>query len=247
MDYEDRISIPTPEGVEIELVLAGLGSRLAAAMLDWIIINGILLSLWIAGLVVAMPVDPASGMLAAGLISITFLVLFGYDTAFETLNSGRTPGKRLLGIRVVRYGGEPPGFMAAAIRNLLRLVDVGLLPVGVLCILFTARHQRLGDLAAGTLVVRELRPGVMAPASWAAGEWTAADRYAGWDVSGVSAAEVATVRRFLERRRSLDPNARYHLAEELAGRLRPRVAGNPAGISAEEFLEGLSVAKAARS
>jgi uncharacterized RDD family membrane protein YckC len=247
VDYEDRISIPTPEGVEIEMVLAGLGSRLTAALLDWIIINVILLSLWIAGLVVAIPADLAGGVLAAGLISITFLVLFGYDTAFETLNSGRTPGKRLLGIRVVRYGGAPPGFLAAAIRNLLRLVDVGILPVGVLCILFTSRHQRLGDLAAGTLVVREHRPGVAAPVPWSTGDWTAADRYAGWDVSGVTSAEVATVRRFLERRPSLDPAARRHLGEELAGRLRPRVAGTPPGISAEEFLEGLSAAKAARA
>ncbi|HEY3238058.1 MAG TPA: RDD family protein [Acidimicrobiia bacterium] len=247
MEYEDRISIPTPEGVEIEMVLAGLGSRLAAAMLDWIIINGILLSLWIVGLVIAIPADLAGGVLTAGLISITFLVLFGYDTAFETLNSGRTPGKRLLGIRVVRYGGEPPGFLAAAVRNLLRLVDVGILPVGVLCILFTARHQRVGDLAAGTLVVRELRPGVAAPASWVAGGWTGAERYAGWDVSGVTPAEVATVRRFLERRHTLDPAARHRLGEELAVRLRPRVAGVPPGAGAEEFLEGLSAAKAARA
>jgi uncharacterized RDD family membrane protein YckC len=247
VDYEDRISIPTPEGVEIEMVLAGLGSRLAASLVDWIIINGIVLSLWVSGLVIAVPTDLAGGVLTAGLISITFLVLFGYDTAFETLNSGRTPGKRLLGIRVVRYGGAPPGFLAAAVRNLLRLVDVGILPVGVLLILFTARHQRLGDLAAGTLVVRELRSGVAAPAPWAPGHWNGAERYAGWDVSGVTPAEVATVRRFLERRHNLDPAARHRLGEELAVRLRPRVAGVPPGVSAEEFLEGLSAAKAARA
>ena len=250
MDYEDRISIPTPEGVEIEMVLAGLGSRLAAAAIDFIIINGIILSLWLVGIVIATPADLAGGVLAAGLISVTFLVLFGYDTAFETLYSGRTPGKRLLGIRVVRTGGEPVGFLAAAVRNLLRLVDVGLLPVGVLCILFTARNQRVGDLAAGTLVVREVRPGVVVPSMpgpWAGGGWAGADRYAGWDVSGVTAAEVATVRRFLERRHSLDPAARHQLGEELAARLRPRVPGVPPGAGAEEFLEGLSAAKAARA
>ncbi len=247
MDYEDRISIPTPEGVEIEMVLAGLGSRLAAALLDLIIINGIILSLWVLGLIVAVPADLAGGVLAAGLISVTFLVLFGYDTAFETLNSGRTPGKRVLGIRVVRYGGAPPGFLAAAVRNLLRLVDVAILPVGVLFILFSPRNQRVGDLAAGTLVVREVRPGVAAPTSWAAGDWARAERYAGWDVSGVTPAEVATVRRFLERRHTLDPAARHRLGEELAARLRSRVAGVPPGAGAEEFLEGLSAAKAARS
>lgn len=247
MDYEDRISIPTPEGVEIEMTLAGLGSRMAAALLDWIIINGIILSLWVVGLIVAVPADLAGGVLAAGLLSVTFLVLFGYDTAFETLNSGRTPGKRVLGIRVVRTGGAPPGFLAAAVRNLLRVVDVGILPVGILCILFTERHQRLGDLAAGTLVIREIRPGVAVPSSWPGGDWAVPDRYAGWDVSGVTPAEVATVRRFLERRHTLDPAARHALGEDLAARLRSRVAGVPPGASAEEFLEGLSLAKAARA
>ena len=250
MDYEDRISIPTPEGVEIEMVLAGLGSRLAAALLDFIVINGIILSLWVVGIVIATPAELAGGIVAAGLISATFLVLFGYDTAFETLYSGRTPGKRLLGIRVVRMGGEPPGFLAAAIRNLLRLVDVGILPVGVLFILFTARNQRVGDLAAGTLVIREVRLGVAvptAPRPWAGGDRAGADRYAAWDVSGVTSAEVATVRRFLERRHSLDPAARHRLGEELAARLRPRVPGVPPAAGAEEFLEGLSAAKAARS
>ncbi|MGH9042219.1 MAG: RDD family protein [Acidimicrobiia bacterium] len=248
MDYEDRISVPTPEGVEIEMVLAGLGSRLAASLIDFVIINVILLSLWIGGLILATPADLAGGVLTASLIGATFLVLFGYDTAFETFNSGRSPGKRVLGIRVVRSGGEPPGFLAAAIRNLLRLVDVGILPVGVLCILFTARHQRVGDLAAGTLVIREIRPGLAPPAGWTGPvQWAGADRYAGWDVSGVTPDEVATVRRFLERRFSLDPGARLQLGEELAARIRPRVPGVPPAASAEEFLEGLSAAKAARA
>jgi uncharacterized RDD family membrane protein YckC len=247
VDYEDRISIPTPEGVEIEMTLAGLGSRLAASLLDWIIINGIILSLWVVGLIVAIPSDLAGGVLTAGLLSVTFLILFGYDTAFETLNSGRTPGKQVLGIRVVRTSGAPPGFLAAAIRNLLRLVDVGILPVGILCILFTARHQRLGDLAAGTLVIREVRPGLAAPTAWPAGDWAGVDRYAGWDVSGITPTEVATVRRFLERRHTLDPAARHRLGEELAARLRPRVAGVPPNATAEDFLEGLSLAKAARA
>lgn len=245
MDYEDRISIPTPEGVEIELVLAGLGSRLAASLVDWLIIMAVIAALWIVGLIVAVPTDLAGGVLSAGLVSVSFLVLFGYDTAFETLNSGRTPGKRLVGIRVVRYGGAPPGFLAAAIRNLVRALDVGILPVGVLCILFTARNQRLGDLAAGTLVVREVGAGSVPTA--AGPSWSDADRFAGWDVSGISPTEVATVRRFLERRHSLEPHARRHLGEELAARLRPRVAGVPPGVGDEEFLDGLSTAKAARA
>lgn len=255
MDYEDRISIPTPEGVEVELVLAGLGSRLVAALLDALIMAGVLISLWVVGLVVASPADLAGGVVAAGLVVGSFLVVFGYDTAFETLASGRTPGKRAVGLRVVRSGGDPPGFLAAAVRNLLRLVDFlpGFYGVGCLSILFTARNQRVGDLAADTLVVRERRGGMGTPAGWAAA-WDPAGGAAGqpaspeiWDVSAITVDEVATVRRFLERRHDLDPAARRRLGQELAGRLRPRVAGAPPDASAEEFLEGLSAAKAARA
>jgi uncharacterized RDD family membrane protein YckC len=250
VDYEDRISIPTPEGVELELVLAGVGSRLVATLLDLIIMGTVLFALWIVGFATAAPSE-GGGVLGAVVIVLTFLVVFGYDVAFETLASGRTPGKRAAGLRVVRLGGEPPGFLAAAVRNLLRLVD--LLPAfyatGVLCILVTARNQRLGDLAAGTLVVRERRPALAstgAAPSWAVDHHTA-DRLAAWDVSAITPFELVTVRRFLERRHDLQPHARTHLAWDLAGRLRPKVIGAPETMSPEEFLENLARAKSSRS
>jgi uncharacterized RDD family membrane protein YckC len=246
VDYEDRISISTPEGVEMELVLAGLGSRLVAAILDAMIVASVVFALWVIGVAAATPAG-GGGVVTAVLIVLTFLVLFGYDVAFETLASGRTPGKRATGLRVVRQGGEPPGFLAAAVRNLLRLVD--LLPafyaIGVVSILFSPRNQRLGDLAAGTLVVRERRP-----PRWASlppPEAGAAGRFAAWDVSAITSYELVTVRRFLERRSDLEPHARTHLARELAERLRPKVIGAPEGTHPEEFLEGLALAKASRA
>jgi uncharacterized RDD family membrane protein YckC len=251
VDYEDRISIPTPEGVELELVLAGVGSRLVATLIDLLIMGSVLFALWILGFA-AVPSSEGGGVLGAILIVLTFLVVFGYDVAFETLASGRTPGKRAAGLRVVRLGGEPPGFLAAAIRNLLRLID--LLPafyaVGVISILVTSRNQRLGDLAAGTLVVRERRPAPAhhgPPANWATADRYSADRLAAWDVSAVTSYDLVTVRRFLERRNELQPHARAHLAWDLAGRLRPKVMGAPDTMSPEEFLESLAKAKSSRS
>jgi uncharacterized RDD family membrane protein YckC len=246
VDYEDRISIPTPEGVEMELILAGLGSRLVAALLDAMIVASVVFALWVVGLVAAAPTD-GGGVLAAVLIVSTFVVLFGYDVAFETLASGRTPGKRAAGLRVVRQGGEPPGFVAAAVRNLLRLVDLlpGFYAIGVVSILFSPRNQRLGDLAAGTLVVRERRPG--RSVYLAAPEAAAADRFAAWDVSAITSYELVTVRRFLERRFELQPHARTQVARDLAERLRPKVIGAPEDTHPEEFLEGLAVAKASRA
>ncbi len=155
VSYEDRISIPTPEGVELELVLAGVGSRLVGSLVDFLIKAVLLFALW---LVSAVAAEDAGGFFIALTIIASFLVFWAYDVAFETLASGRTPGKRAAGLRVVRMGGEPVGFLASAVRNLLRLVDMQpgfLFAVGAITILFSQRNQRLGDLAAGTLVVRE--------------------------------------------------------------------------------------------
>jgi uncharacterized RDD family membrane protein YckC len=243
--YDDRISIPTPEGVELELVLAGLGSRLVAAIVDQLIKLAVFLALFVLG--GALSGDNAGGFLVAVLVVASFLVFFGYDVAFETLASGRTPGKRAAGLRVVRLGGEPVGFLASAVRNLLRLVDSlpGIYAVGAACILFSSRNQRLGDLAAGTLVVRERRA-PLPPALPNAFDFTVADRYAAWDVSGITSFELVTVRRFLERRWQLDPAARGRLGWEIAERLRPKVAGAPPDLHPEQFLEALAAAKAAR-
>jgi uncharacterized RDD family membrane protein YckC len=245
VSYEDRISIPTPEGVEMQLVLAGVGSRLVGALVDFLVKALILFALW---LISGAAAGDDGGFFVALLIITSFLVFWGYDVAFETLASGRTPGKRAAGLRVVRLGGEPVGFLASAVRNLLRLVDMQpgfLYAVGAATILFSRRNQRLGDLAAGTLVVRERR--VPLPAARpAVPDFATADRYAAWDVSGVTAFELVTVRRFLERRWQLDPGARGRLGWELAERLRPKVAGAPPNLHPEQFLEALAEAKAAR-
>jgi uncharacterized RDD family membrane protein YckC len=240
--YEDRISIPTPEGVEIELVLAGLGSRLLAALIDFAVQTGLVVALSLLGTAAGSGESAASGILQLVVIVAMFLVLFGYHVMFETLASGRTPGKRAAGLRVVRLGGEPPGFLASVIRNLLRLVDN--MVVGAVAILLSRRNQRLGDMAAGTLVIRERR--VAPPPVTVTSDWAAADRYAAWDVSGITTSEWITVRRFLERRHTLDPAARLRLARELTSRLRPRVPGAPDWSSDEEFLEALAAAKSAR-
>ncbi len=245
VSYEDRISIPTPEGVELELVLTGVGSRLVGALVDFLIKAVLLFALW---LVSGAAAADAGGFFIALTIIASFLVFWGYDVAFETLASGRTPGKRAAGLRVVRMGGEPVGFLASAVRNLLRLVDMQpgfLFAVGAITILFSQRNQRLGDLAAGTLVVRERRAPLPAVRPTAP-DFAVADRYAAWDVSGVTAYELVTVRRFLERRWQLDPGARGRLGWELAERLRPRVPGAPPNLHPEQFLEALAEAKAAR-
>ena len=169
---------------------------------------------------------------------------------FEVRSRGRTPGKRWTGLRVVRAGGQPVTFVPSCVRNVMRLVDI--LPLALRDrdaqrSSSRARNQRLGDLAAGTLVVRD-RPGRHARRARAGGVAPPGRASDGWDVSAVSAQDVAhraPVPR-PPRRRSRPARAR-ELAGELERRLRPRVAGAPEQLAAEEFLERLAAAKADRA
>jgi uncharacterized RDD family membrane protein YckC len=240
--FDDRVTIATPEGVELELVLAGLGSRFMASLLDVVIQLGAIFALAL----VFAPVGDSGFVLAAYFIAV-FLVLFAYDIVLETWNRGRTVGKLAAGLRVVRTGGEPVGFLTAAVRNFLRLADF--LPafyvVGIITLLVTSRNQRLGDLAAGTIVVRERRAAVM-PAAMHSAPPRADAPFLEWDVSGVTADDLATLRHFLDRRLSLQPAARAHLATDLATRVRRKVVGAPDGWHPESFLEAVVAAKTTR-
>jgi uncharacterized RDD family membrane protein YckC len=249
VELEDRITIATPEGVELGIVLAGAGSRFIASVID------LVLQLVLIALAALVALALVGGGVGAALLAIAaFADFYLYDVLFEVLASGRTPGKRATHLRVVREGGTPVDLPASAIRNLLRVVDLlpGAYLVGLSSILLTRRNQRLGDLAAGTLVIRDSAAGTRSPASTpdpsAAGSSAADGSSAtdGWDVSAVSLEELAAVRRFLERRESLDRRARVELAHRLEQGLRAKVAGVPAGIGPESFLEGLARVKASR-
>jgi uncharacterized RDD family membrane protein YckC len=247
VEIDDRFTIATPEGVDLELTLAGVGSRFVSALVD--------LMLQIVLLVSVSGVGAAVGAFGSGFGSVvvllaSFLIFAAYDVLFEVFAAGRTPGKRLNGLRVVRVDGSPVTFFTSAIRNVLRVVDIvpGMYLVGIVTILVTRRNQRLGDVAAGTLVVRErtqqpslreLRLPQPQPQPVPAG-------YA-WDVTGVSAEELTAVRSFLARRYDLTHEARYRLAADLAGALRPKVVGAPENLGSEAFLEKLAVAKLPRA
>ena len=251
MQYEERTRIATPEGVELELVLAGLASRFIAEAIDWALI-GLLLAAAVG--VAAIAGGGAGLVIVSVVIGGAILLSIAYHVAFEVLASGRTPGKRAGGLRVVMEGGEPVGLRASSVRNLLRLIE-GLTTFyvpAIVAILVTRRNQRLGDLAAGTLVIREPKPARRsrrargrdqpAPPSVLGGQ-----RVSEWDVSAITPQELAAVRSFLERRDAFTPDARRGLARDLADRLGAKIAGAPAGMPPEALLEGIAAAKSARS
>lgn len=247
MELEDRITIATPEGVELGIVLAGAGSRFIASVID------LAVQLVLIGLALLVALVLVGGGVGIALLAIAaFADFYLYDVLFEVLASGRTPGKRATHLRVVRERGNPVDLPASAIRNLLRIVDLlpGAYLVGLTSILLTRRNQRLGDLAAGTLVIRDgatrTSAGAPAPDPAAPGSPATTPAADGWDVSGVSLEELAAVRRFLERRESLDRRARVELAHRLEQGLRTKVAGAPESLGPEGFLEALARVKANR-
>jgi uncharacterized RDD family membrane protein YckC len=249
MQYEERTRIATPEGVELELVLAGLGSRFIAELID-----GALILLMVGAVIAVAAIAGGTGGFILFSIAVggALLISVAYHVAFEVLAGGRTPGKRWNGLRVVMEGGEPVGLRASSVRNLVRLIEGPPLwyAPAIVSILATRRNQRLGDLAANTLVVREplakpSRRKRRAPAP-APHPLSPALRLADWDVSAITQEELAAVRTFLARRDGFTPAARDGLARELASRLGPKVAGQPPGLAPERLLEGIAAAKASR-
>lgn len=164
-------TIDTPENVSFGYEVAGIGSRFIGALADLIAV-GILLALSNLLLVALLALtggldvlvagldsdsNTVAGLIVAGYALVQFAIIWGYFLAFELAWNGQTPGKRVAGTRVVRLDGQPAGFIETAVRNLVRFVDF--LPTayaaGFVTMLANERARRLGDYAAGTLVIRE--------------------------------------------------------------------------------------------
>src|SRR5436853_103032 len=192
--FTRRLGIETPEHLVLELELAGLGSRMAATVCDagLLVLAFVLLGVGIQLLPTPTGGDaegPWSTLAAIVLILTVFLLFWGYFLVFEALNDGRTPGKRLMGIRVVMDTGHPLSFSAAAVRNLVRIVDmqpVFTYQVGLAFVLFHSQNKRLGDIVAGTVVVRD-RPENLQLASAAADR---AQKREGWETFRTLAARA---------------------------------------------------------
>ncbi len=147
--------VATPERVSFDYQVAGLGTRAIAQILDLLIITGVLLGVFFA----ALAIGQTGASTVAFLLGLfgTFVVVFGYFWACEAFWSGQTLGKKVFRLRVVGDRGEPMTFLQAGIRNVIRIVDF--LPygygVGIVVLFVNGKGKRLGDLAAGTIVVKD--------------------------------------------------------------------------------------------
>ena len=216
---EERLRIHGLTGVDVELTIAGPGSRSYAFLIDWQLRVLIALAWFCVGwlLTQSAGVIPARhGVFGYAVILPAICIYLFYHPVLEVLMRGRTPGKRRAGLRIVTRGGGTPGVGALLIRNIFRLFDS--LPVfyllGLLCCFLSAQRVRIGDLAAGTLLIVET--GAAEDAALAGLGGALADA-ASDEALTPAAAEL--VHELLERWSSLQPQPRSTLARALLARI----------------------------
>ena len=232
---ERTVDVATGESVAFSYELAGLGSRFFAVAIDFtiqiaVLVAALLALAWIgasqsggaAAAAHAAPVSKFAGAVLEGLaIFGVFMLFFGYFIFFEWRFAGRTPGKRLLGIRVVRDGGFPLDFTRAVVRNVIRILEfsVGFYTISAISTLLSPLNRRLGDMAAGTLVVRDNRFERVVTLAQLDERLNRDDAL----VRDLSESERELVRRYAERRAALRGEARTALAKQIADGVRPKL------------------------
>lgn len=237
---DDLLTIETPEHIQVQYELAGIGSRALAGLLDTLV-QGLITTIVVLGLLWLGSVfhwQDAMGI-AMGIIIATsgFLAATAYYVVSEMLTGGQSFGKRAAGLRVVRDDGTPITFLDSALRNIIRVVDM--IPffytVGLIAVFANKRSKRLGDMVAGTVVVKERMleqpagppPEVVleTPSSPLSPEAEARLRNS---LHLLVPADYEALERFLERRYELAPDARARFSQQLATTLlskMPLVSG----------------------
>jgi len=247
----EQLSIDAPEHIELTFDLAGVGSRFCATLVDSIILT-IILGLFSVAMNSLNVLEYNMGLLAGGfehwivaaLILIIFAILWGYYIAFELMWNGQSPGKRLLKLRVMKTGGYPITLLESTIRNLIRLIDF--LPlfygIGVITMIIDKKWRRLGDLAAGTLVIKErvdrvpVELGSRLPQKTT---FTYADEI---KLELITEGELSAIREYISRRPTLSIPRRRQLSRVLATPIL-RKMGLPETLDYDVFLEEVLILK----
>ncbi len=260
MRFLRRVNVQTPESIELDFALAGIGSRALAWVIDQIILYVGLVLLAIATAYLYFyglyPViierfpdsEETFNLWALGIyLLINFFIYNGYFIYFEAAWQGQTPGKRFSEIRVVQDNGKPIGIKEAALRSFLQVIDIGFFGIGVFLTALTASEKRVGDLAAGTLVIQDEQATRTAPTvqSTSPKAEQIAELLQTWPGLGrITPEQYLLVRNFLLNRQQLSPGGRFRTSQSLRRSLEDVFSGldippDLSEVTAEEFLEAI--------
>ncbi|MDZ8222428.1 RDD family protein [Nostoc sp. ChiVER01] len=250
MRFFNRITFQTPESVELEFTLAGIGNRAWALIIDYHVLAVILVGFIVAWSIVSDQlgdfwVDIFGTAVTLWLIAIAFLASFiiyvGYFVIFETLWFGQTPGKRVAKIRVVRDDGRLIGLQQATLRALLRPFDETLF-IGAFLIMLSHREKRLGDLAAGTIVIQAQIPTVSATLIISEQAKKLHEQLIEIaDFSQLMPDDFAVIREYLQRRGAMSLKAKASLSLKLADQVKAiiNLEKLPEAVTPDVFLEAV--------
>jgi len=242
LDPIEKLTIDTPEQVDLEYPLAGLGSRFLGVLYDTLIQAIVYIVLFIISLIALPKMETwtsASKWLQALLILAGFCLYWGYYAVFEALWGGQTIGKRQAGIRVIKDSGRPITPFEAIARNLVRVIDAipGFYAVGAITMVLNKRNRRLGDFVAGTVVVHD-RKADDNQVIWS----VPADSGSKWDLSAITDNDLQVIEAFLERRLDIPLDIRHATAQRLADLYASRLKLPPESRgSNEDFLEAIAI------
>lgn len=247
MHSTDKLTIDTPEQIELELPLAGIGSRFLALAFDTLLqlVLGFVSSLLLLGLVwiapnVHLPIHLSENIFSALIILLIFCLYWGYFAFFETIWKGQTPGKKQAGIRVIKDSGRPLNVYEAIGRNLLRAVDglPGLYAVGILTMMLNKQHRRLGDYVAGTVVVHDKQLHEFRP-DWSL-DSARRPETARAETMQIGSEELVLIETYLSRRYELDPLVRATSCLKIVDLIKSKTGLERApGQSEDDFLESI--------
>jgi len=235
-----RLEVETADHVVLRYDLAGGGNRGFAALVDFVIATLIFIGAFYMFNLFAGAVGFFAASTYFGIaLLLTFAIAWSYFILLEWLGNGQTIGKRMFGLRVIADDGAPAGFIAILVRNLIRVVDFlpGFYGFGLLAIVVSPRSQRLGDLAAGTFVVRAPRPRLD---YFSLRTVTPLGAGAQVEVRGLPGEAQRLVREFVAREAQLAPDHRARVAKQLAERLRPYAQDVDPGLGDVELIRAIA-------
>ncbi|MGK7949365.1 MAG: RDD family protein [Xenococcaceae cyanobacterium] len=256
MGFLNKIELQTPESVELEFTLAGIGNRAYALIIDYIILGFTLFLSLVLTIFLNYQLNSGLGIFLGDLQNkflqwlwaiealVAFTIYIGYFVILETIYQGQTPGKKRIKIRVVSDDGKPVKLSQATLRALFRPID-DFFFIGVLFIVFGKKEQRIGDLIAGTIVIQDETNLKSAdfPISDVAKDLAIQLRIEA-DIENLFPEDFATIRDYLQRRKQMILKYQHQLSRKLASQVREiiNLEKIPDNYSNNQFLEAVYLA-----